>query len=100
MSRRIGRDFHVSDRMKSLIEAAGFVDVQETKYKLPLGPWSAEPKYKEIGKFYERFYKTGLQGWLLHTLTTGMGVSYNLIHSIRFRLIESSTNPNKSTKSV
>lgn len=61
--------------MKQRIQEAGFVNVQEATYKLPLGPWSNDAKYKEIGKFYERFYKTGLEGWLMHTLTRKFQVS-------------------------
>ena len=74
MGAAYGTDFRIADRMKEEMEAAGFDQVKEVKYKLPLGPWSADPKYKEIGKFYERFYKTGLQGWLMHILTTRLGV--------------------------
>lgn len=75
MSRAAGRDFQVSTGMKKMIEEAGFVDVHEQRLKLPLGPWSTDPKMKDVGRFYERFYKTGLQGWLLHICTRSMGVS-------------------------
>lgn len=79
MSRAAGRDFQVSTSMKKMIEEAGFVDVQEQKLKLPLGPWSTDPKMKDVGRFYERFYKTGLQGWLLQICTRSMGVSLTLL---------------------
>ena len=69
-----GTDFQIAGRMKEKMEAAGFEDVREVRFKLPLGPWSADPRYKEIGKFYERYYKTGLQGWLMRILTTKFGV--------------------------
>jgi hypothetical protein len=70
MGAAYGTDFRIADRMATEMKAAGFVEIKEAKYKLPLGPWSADPRYKEIGKFYERYYKTGLQGWLMHILTT------------------------------
>jgi hypothetical protein len=75
MTRAAGRDFQVSTSMKRMIEEAGFVDVREQKLKLPLGPWSTDPKMKDVGRFYERFYKTGLQGWLLQICTRKLGVS-------------------------
>lgn len=75
MGQASGRDFHVSLNMKNMIEQAGFVDVHEQTLKLPLGPWASDQKYKNVGRFYERFYKTGLQGWLLHICTRNMGVS-------------------------
>ena len=75
MGLRSGRDFHISGRMKQKIEQAGFVDVQERKLKLPLGSWATDPNLKDVGRFYERFYKTGLQGWLMHICTRALGVS-------------------------
>ena len=68
-------DFNIAENMARMMTQAGFTDVKEAKYKLPLGWWSVDPKYKEIGKFYERFYKTGLQGWLMQVWTKSMGVS-------------------------
>ena len=75
MAQVSGRDFQISSKMKPLIEAAGFVDVHEQKVKLPLGPWASDPKVKEIGKFFELFYKTGVQGWLMQICTRLLGVS-------------------------
>ncbi|KIY02348.1 uncharacterized protein Z520_02486 [Fonsecaea multimorphosa CBS 102226] len=73
MTAATGRDFRASSKMKTAIEAAGFVDVQEQRVKLPLGPWASDPKFKDIGRFFERFYKTGLQGWLLQICTRVFG---------------------------
>jgi hypothetical protein len=75
MSQAHGSYFNIAEDMGRLMTEAGFSDVKEAKYKLPLGWWSADPKYKEIGKFFERFYKTGLQGWLMQIWTKNMGVS-------------------------
>jgi hypothetical protein len=75
MGQAHGAYFNIADDMGRIMTEAGFTDVREAKYKLPLGWWSADPKYKEIGKFWERFYKTGLQGWLMQIWTQRMGVS-------------------------
>ena len=75
MSSTHGAYFQIAENMSTMMRDAGFTDVREAKYKLPVGWWSADPKYKEIGKFFERFYKTGLQGWLMHIWTKSMGVS-------------------------
>jgi hypothetical protein len=76
MGQAHGVDFRIAENMASFMSEAGFTDIKEAKYKLPLGWWSADPRYKEIGKFYERYFKTGLQGWLMHILTKTMGVCY------------------------
>ncbi|ETN46838.1 uncharacterized protein HMPREF1541_01027 [Cyphellophora europaea CBS 101466] len=73
MSSTHGAYFQIAENMSTMMRDAGFTDVREAKYKLPVGWWSADPKYKEIGKFFERFYKTGLQGWLMHIWTKSMG---------------------------
>jgi hypothetical protein len=70
-----GRDLYISKSMKELMEQTGFVNVQERKLKLPLGSWATDPKLKDVGRFYERFYKTGLQGWLLQICTRTLNVS-------------------------
>lgn len=85
MSAAHGAYFNVAENMSSMMREAGFTDIREAKYKLPLGWWSADPKYKEIGRFYERFYKTGLQGWLMHIWTKALGVS--LHHDPQERLL-------------
>ena len=74
MGTAYGTDFQIAQNMKEIMVTLGFTEVHEVKYKLPLGPWAADSRYKEIGKFFERFYKTGLQGWLMHILTTRLGV--------------------------
>jgi hypothetical protein len=75
MGRASGRDLHVSRSMKQMMEQAGFKDVREEKIKLPIGSWAANPKMKDVGRFFERYYKTGLEGWLLHICTRTLGVS-------------------------
>lgn len=81
-----GRDLHVSRSMKQMIEEAGFVEVREEKIKLPIGSWATDPKMKDVGRFFERYYKTGLQGWLLQICTRTMGVSRQISEQ-RLRLL-------------
>jgi hypothetical protein len=92
MARSSGRDFQISRKMKQLIQDAGFVDVHEQKVKLPLGPWASDPKLKDIGRFFERFYKSGLQGWLMKIYTLYMGVSQR---AIRCRFAEADNHRRK-----
>ncbi|KIW43922.1 hypothetical protein, variant [Exophiala oligosperma] len=76
-----GRDFDISFSMKQMIEDAGFVDVQEKRINIPLGPWSSDSRMKDIGRFYERFYKTGLQGWLLQVCTRQLNWSVDQVNA-------------------
>ncbi|RMZ81897.1 hypothetical protein DV738_g1952, partial [Chaetothyriales sp. CBS 135597] len=65
-------EFSVAEQAADRLRAAGFINVRETKYKLPLGQWWQHPRYKEIGRLFEHYYKTGLHGWLIAPLTRGM----------------------------
>ncbi|KKA16340.1 hypothetical protein T310_10074 [Rasamsonia emersonii CBS 393.64] len=49
--KRFGKPFDNVDKWKSKLEKAGFVDVKETIYKLPIGTWPKHPGLKEIGKY-------------------------------------------------
>ena len=43
------RFFHTA-ATKQEMKDAGFVDIQEKRYKLPIGTWSSDPKYRDIGR--------------------------------------------------
>ena len=75
---RFGKTFQIMERMKNLIEQAGFVDVVETKYKWPLGAWSTDQKLKDMGRWNMHHWNEGLEGWTMALLTRVMGVSWYL----------------------
>jgi hypothetical protein len=44
------RRFFNAEETKQEMKDAGFIDIVEKRYKLPIGPWSSDPKYREIGR--------------------------------------------------
>ncbi|MCJ1479951.1 hypothetical protein MMC06_000105 [Schaereria dolodes] len=46
-----GRTLMIQEKLKELIEHAGFVDVVEHRFKWPIGAWSQDPKLREVGKW-------------------------------------------------
>jgi hypothetical protein len=36
---------------KDYMEAVGFVNVTETRYRIPVGPWRGDPIEREIGRY-------------------------------------------------
>ena len=70
-----GKTFLIQEKMRDLMEEAGFVDIVETKFKWPIGPWGTTPKLKDIGRWNMAHWLEGMEGWTLALLTRILGVS-------------------------
>lgn len=69
-----GKTLRIVDQTKTLMEAAGFVNVTYKKFKWPIGPWPKDPKLKKIGMFNRLNWEDGMEGWLMYLFTTIHGV--------------------------
>lgn len=67
---KFGKSLRVVDEAKGNMEAAGFVDVVEHRWKLPIGGWPAERRFKEIGQYNRIHWEQGIEGWSIYLLTT------------------------------
>lgn len=74
-TRIIKKSFHIADTLKQSVIEAGFVDVVETIYYIPLGTWRPEPEWKEIGRWYRNFWEAGMEGWWMASATRHLGVN-------------------------
>lgn len=68
-SERAGRSLTTQETMRSAIEKAGFLDVHEQLYKVPMGPWPKDRVLKEVGMLNYHHWKTGLEGYAMWLLT-------------------------------
>jgi hypothetical protein len=68
-SERAGRSLRTHEKMRKAIEKAGFVDVHEQNYKIPLGPWPKDKLLKEAGHLQYAHWNTALEGWAMWLLT-------------------------------
>ena len=73
---KIGRTFLVAEQSEQLLKDAGFVDVVSVTTKAPLGPWSEDPKLKEIGNWYMLFLSQGLENFAMYMCVYVLGVSF------------------------
>lgn len=98
-SKRTGKTWFVADQMAGLIYEAGFEDVRQERYMLPLfdcsegiaqtapttttafttsicGGYSDYPitRLAEIARWFRQFWETGMEGWVLALSTRHMGV--------------------------
>ncbi|KAL3426807.1 methyltransferase domain-containing protein [Phlyctema vagabunda] len=72
---KIGRDLASAINNKGLVEAAGFANVTEVKYKWPLNRWGADPKAKELGMWAHENLSGGIDGISLAVFTRILGWS-------------------------
>lgn len=70
-----GKTFKIAEKSRNYIAEAGFEEVTEKKYKLPVRGWARDPKLKQIGTWNFIHCDQALEGWAMVLLTTVMGVS-------------------------
>jgi len=70
---KIGIDLDVAQKYKKMMEDAGFEDVQEKVFDLPMGDWHPDPRMKEVGLFQRYQVTEGLQGIASGILTRVAG---------------------------
>jgi SAM-dependent methyltransferase len=83
---RIGKSFKIADQAAFLIRDAGFVDVVERWFKVPVGPWPKDKRLREIGRQNYHFCNEGLEGWALYLLTRIMGWKAPEVHILVARM--------------
>lgn len=66
---RAGRPLTTQETMRGAIEKAGFIDVHECLYKVPMGPWPKDRVLKEVGLLNYHHWKSGLEGYAMWLLT-------------------------------
>jgi hypothetical protein len=69
-----GRTFEIAENMAGLIREAGFVDMVEKRSRWPIGPWSSDPRLKEIGRWNLLNWEEGMEGWVMAAYTQVPGV--------------------------
>ncbi|KAF4614411.1 hypothetical protein G7Y89_g15325 [Cudoniella acicularis] len=57
-----GRSIRIANKMKRWYSEAGFMDVQEKTFKLPINPWPRDKHLNTLGKMQEDNWMAGLAG--------------------------------------
>ena len=69
----IGQPLDVAENLKRWIEEAGFVDVEERLYKLPMNTWPKDEEFKELGRYQYAQYMDALKPFALGLLVEVLG---------------------------
>lgn len=70
-----GKPLRIANKLKRWYQEAGFVDVHEEVFKLPINSWPKDPQFKLIGRFWADCITSGLQGFSLALFTRVLGWS-------------------------
>lgn len=63
---KLGKGLDTCDTMKSQIETAGFEDMHEKLYKVPLGDWAKDTVLREAGKFNKLHLLEAMEGYAMY----------------------------------
>ncbi|KAF2841007.1 S-adenosyl-L-methionine-dependent methyltransferase [Patellaria atrata CBS 101060] len=76
-----GKTFARGERMIREMESAGFVDIRQEVYYWPIGPWSSDPRLKEMGRWMQKVWEGSLEGWILGYFTRVLGWTYDQVQA-------------------
>jgi hypothetical protein len=75
-AQKTGMSFTIVEDMGRLVREAGFVDVREETFVWPIGAWPKDPHLKEMGRWGERNWSEGVEGWVMALYTRLLGWTY------------------------
>ncbi|KAF5709337.1 methyltransferase [Fusarium globosum] len=73
--KKIGRSFTIVEDgvQRSAMEKAGFVNLEDRDFKVPIGGWPKDPRMKEIGKYAQATLEQDIEGYVLFMANTVEG---------------------------
>ncbi|KAF1811222.1 TAM domain methyltransferase [Eremomyces bilateralis CBS 781.70] len=74
-ARKFGKELDRAPLHKQRLIDAGFIDVHEEIFKVPVGPWAKDPKYKLIGRYQREHAVAGIEPYTLGFIVKILGWS-------------------------
>lgn len=65
-------DFLGMDKHRDTVEDAGFINVEQKIWRIPIGPWAKDPKMKTVGLYNRSIATDALQGAGMGPFTRGL----------------------------
>ena len=78
---QFGKSLTIYKDAKELLGNAGFEQVTEKVFKLPIGGWSADQGLKTMGMWNQLYWEYGIEAWCLALMTRVLGVRITVQHS-------------------
>jgi SAM-dependent methyltransferase len=86
---KIGRTMNPAPSMKGWVEAAGFVNINQQSFKLPIGSWPKDPRLKEIGTFMGINFVEGVEAFTAALFKDVLGWTPNEVQVLNAQVRES-----------
>ena len=83
----MGKTIDTISEFESRISAAGFTNVHEKVYKVPVGDWVKDPVLKEAGKFHKMIVEGGMKGYAVFLLTTVSSIDLKYDSTTNFLVV-------------
>jgi ubiquinone/menaquinone biosynthesis C-methylase UbiE len=80
-AQKTGKSFSICPGMEEKLQQAGFVDITEKKFIWPIGAWPKDPYLKDLGRWGERNWSEGIEGWVMALYTRLLGWSYEEVQA-------------------
>lgn len=93
-SERFGRVMNISPQFRSFVVDAGFQNVNEELYKVPLSPWPADRRYRELGRYMNVQMMDSLEPYSLALFTRVLGWQPERLQELLARVRQDLRNPN------
>lgn len=97
MGDAMGTPINAPTTWKGRMERAGFVDVKETVYKVPMGPWPKTKRFKEIGAFENVSIVEGLEAYMMRGYTQVLGGNADVLRIKVAKAVAELRNPKMHT---
>ncbi|BCS17505.1 class I SAM-dependent methyltransferase [Aspergillus puulaauensis] len=88
-----GKTLCALDTSRDGMIKAGFVDVVERRFKVPIGGWASDKRLKQLGLYNRLQWEEGVEGWCMFLLTAVLGWSREEVELYLSRTRKALRNP-------
>jgi hypothetical protein len=93
-SKSFGKELRTANGLKKHMENAGFVDLHEEIYKVPIGPWAKGKRNKELGMYYRAQFVDAVEPFTMALFTRVLKYTAEEAQIVVARVKKDLINPN------
>ncbi|KAB8075865.1 S-adenosyl-L-methionine-dependent methyltransferase [Aspergillus leporis] len=90
---KFGKTLRIVDESRQRMIDAGFANVVEQRYKLPIGPWPKDQHLKNLGRYFRLVFEESLEMWAMMLWTKVLGWSREEVEVIFMKMRQALSDP-------